>query len=190
MDELDEIGVLVDNQSSGLGEIIWMSTMVAFFALLLVVVIMLIRGLQKTQQSSLREELAFESELLNTIAIDPPPPSSPPPAPALPSQPTQDLSAATNPPQSPEELARRLTALRIIGPQEGRVPLSLLPDGLIHRLQAGGLCAIIPRQESEPAMVHLCRRFDMVFVMTQDGEVLVYQRLQGRLPELTGGFGL
>lgn len=92
--------------------------------------------------------------------------------------------AGEEPSVGPEGVARRLQALQICTDFEGRLPLSLPPDGLIYGLRRGGLCAILPRQESSDVMHHYCRRFDLVFVELQDGDVLIYERLQNRIPEL------
>jgi hypothetical protein len=109
---------------------------------------------------------------------------APPPAPSV-APPAQAVTG----PVGPEEVARRLYGLRILTEREGRIPLMLPPDGLIYRMKRGGVAAILPRMESPEAMGHLAKRFDLVFAELPDGEVLVVERLQARLPTLMDDFG-
>ncbi|MCB2155282.1 hypothetical protein KQI84_10365 [bacterium] len=88
------------------------------------------------------------------------------------------------PPQDLDELVRRLSTLKVITDLEGRVPLAVPPDGLIYRLCKGGLVLLLPRMESEAAIAHMTKRFDMVIAMTGSGDVVVLSRLQNRLAEL------
>ncbi|MBI1289932.1 hypothetical protein GC173_01635 [bacterium] len=120
----------------------------------------------------------------------PPLPShfDPPVAPTAP-QPGPSPAAGSGVPVGPEEVARRLYALRILTEKEGKIPLPIPPDGLIYRMKKGGIAAILPRLESPEVMSHLTKRFDMVFAELPNGEVLVLERLQGRLPTLMDDFG-
>ncbi|CAN5475833.1 hypothetical protein BH09SUM1_BH09SUM1_09840 [soil metagenome] len=79
-----------------------------------------------------------------------------------------------------EELGRRLFALRIVTDREGNLELDGRP-AIAYRLKRGGVCAVVEGVADENAALRLCRRFDMVFVLTKEGDTLVYQRLQSRL---------
>lgn len=143
------------------------------------------------------QERAFETEIRSQLeavpfmaaapqpsAPQPPPlPASaspvPPPPPALPAGPAQTGVAV-----GPEEVARRLFALRLITDREGSIPLPIPPNGLIYRLKKGGSVAILPRMESQEVMAHLTQRFEMVIAELPNGELLVLERLQQRLPSL------
>ncbi len=108
--------------------------------------------------------------------------TAPPPERTAPAAAT---SGVDRPPANVEELVRRLQALTIIGDLEGRIPMPIPPDGVIHRLRkSNGIAAILPRLESEAIMAHHARRFDMVFALTSSGEVVVLSRLQNRLSDL------
>jgi len=87
--------------------------------------------------------------------------------------------------ESLQELANNLYGLRIITDLEGRVPLPLPPEGLIYRLRRGGACLLLPRLENADTMEHFCKRFDLVFIITTSGEVLVMERKQSRIVDLT-----
>ena len=86
--------------------------------------------------------------------------------------------------QSVEDLANRLLRLNIMKDKEGSLPLSIQPHGLMGRLRAGGICALLPRTVGEEEMIHLTKRFDIVFVIGRNGEVLIMERFQTRLPQL------
>lgn len=87
--------------------------------------------------------------------------------------------------ESLQELANNLYGLRVITDLEGRVALALPPEGLIYRLRRGGACLLLPRLENAETMEHFCKRFELVFVLTTSGEVLVIERKQSRIVDLT-----
>ncbi len=86
--------------------------------------------------------------------------------------------------ESLEELARKLTALRVIGDLEGWVPLPVPPEAPIYKLRAGGSCVLLPRLESPDTMEFFSRRFKIVFAMCPKGEVVVLERFQDRVGEM------
>ncbi len=93
-----------------------------------------------------------------------------------------------NPVDHPFDLntvAQRLQSLAILEEQQGKVSLPVPPDGLIYRLKRGGAAVIVPRIESAEVMNHLTKRFDLVFIALGTEEILVLERFQSRLKELT-----
>jgi len=73
---------------------------------------------------------------------------------------------------------------RLVKQQEGTLPLGAPPNGLIYSLKAGGFCAILPHMPGEHTLLHLSKRFDMVFVLCQNGEIVVVERYQSRLSSM------
>lgn len=83
-----------------------------------------------------------------------------------------------------DEVVRRLEGLGVTTGLQGRVSLSGTGEGEIHGLRRGGVCVVLPRLETAEALAHFTRRFDVVFCAGADGEVLVVERLQNRVPQL------
>jgi len=81
-------------------------------------------------------------------------------------------------------VAKRLQTLQLITSLEGKVPLALPPDGEIYGLKAVGSCLLLPRLEGEALMSHFARRFDLVLYLDGQGELIVLERFQHRLPSL------
>lgn len=176
---------------------------VVFAALVAFILVRIYRGASEHYELAGAEELAFERTLLTEVkapasAAAPSMPAAPPEgaaspreapwqpaavaAPAAPAPATP--AGADSPPQSVEELARRLQQLTVLGDREGAVAMPIPPDAPIYRLRKGGTALLLARVESEAFLAHQVRRFDVVFALTAAGEVLVFSRLAGRLPEL------
>ncbi len=83
-----------------------------------------------------------------------------------------------------DEVVRQLEGLGVTTGLQGRVSLSGNGEGEIHGLRRGGVCVVLPRLETAEALAHFTRRFDLVFCAGADGEVLVVERLQNRVPQL------
>ena len=129
------------------------------------------------QQEELLAGKAPRSTSLPALASPVQPPAPFPFAP--PATPTADPGARLL------DTASRLVGLGVLAHSEGRVALGIPPDGLVYRLKRGGLCAIIPRLESEAVMLHLARRYDLLVILTADGELLTLDRFQTRLKDIT-----
>jgi hypothetical protein len=115
----------------------------------------------------------------------PPPPDVPAEAPAAPAWPAAGAGGAqAGAPQGIDDLVRRLQQLAVLGDREGQMKMPIPPDAPIFRLRKGGVAVVLPRVESQALLVHCAKRFDVVFAMTDSEEVLVFERLQGRLNDL------
>ena len=172
----------------------------AMLGILVFIVKKIIENSQQIENEAATAERMFERREAKAVLLASPAPANPlPPNPAPPQatpppltpvQPSHEPVAASAPPQpglNPlEAAARRLQALGVILHLEGRVPMPIPPDGLIYRLKTGGLCAILPRVEGEATMLHLSRRFDMLVIVTSDGELLTCERFQNRVKDLVG----
>lgn len=192
----------------------------ALLALLIIVVIAVVvklqKGVEAMQGQAAEAEARFAEELAKiakakreekeqrssrpstpeeTNTEPAPEPAVAPPASALP---ISSASAVLRNPmarqkvESLQDLANNLYGLRIITDLEGRVTLPLPPEGLIYRLRRGGACLLLPRLENAETMEHFCKRFELVFILSASGEVLVMERKQSRIVDLTerSGTGL
>ncbi|MCC5876331.1 MAG: hypothetical protein JJU11_08960 [Candidatus Sumerlaeia bacterium] len=159
-----------------------------------------IRGVTELGSMEQEAEMGFEEQLLQELKIAPdlptqhkspiiqgrPEPSQhPPPPPAVPS-PREPAPTASQGSKlvRPSEIATRLQALKIVNSREGKVSLPIPPDGEIYGLIRGGSCLVLPRQESEALMHYFVRRFDLVIFPGPDGDLVVVERFQNRLPSL------
>lgn len=86
--------------------------------------------------------------------------------------------------QGVEGVVRQMMGLGLLAEKQGVLPLAIEPPGVIYRLKSGGSCAILPRLECEEVMRFCCRRFDMVVVAGGDGDALVVERFQERVPSM------
>lgn len=129
-------------------------------------------------------ERQFEKELLGREPSAPSPTSSVTAAPAAPGAALarQDRQmSGSGEPDAMERLIETLRHLQMITAVEGPVRLGAPPEGKACRLKSGGLCAVLPRLESEAVMAHLARQYDVIFVAREEGDGLVLERLQGWL---------
>ncbi len=96
-------------------------------------------------------------------------------------------SSATGPADTDFDAFRqRLEQLRVVSHLEGRVPLTVPPDGIICKMTRGGSCLLLPRLESPDVMDHFLRRFGTVIYRGGGGEPVVVERVQDRLKDLSG----
>lgn len=165
------------------------------------------RGVSELESMDQEAEKGFEEHLLQELkiageakspALDKPADAlevAPEPSLAPPPRPMSGESSLPPPPPSksarqdpvlvsPSSIATRLQGLNIVKSREGKVPLPIPPDGEIFDLVRGGSCLILPRQESEALMYHFTRRFDLVIFPGPDGDLVVVERFQNRLPSL------
>lgn len=190
----------------------------ALIALLIIVVIAVVvklqKGVEAMQGQAAEAEARFAEELAKIAKAkreEKEEPATPVPVPEEHVLSTRDSAAApplAGPPPTPsaimrnplarqkveslQDLANNLYGLRIITDLEGRVTLPLPPEGLIYRLRRGGACLLLPRLENAETMEHFCKRFELVFILSASGEVLVMERKQSRIVDLTerSGVGL
>ncbi|MDK2971900.1 MAG: hypothetical protein PWP23_1655 [Candidatus Sumerlaeota bacterium] len=146
-------------------------------------------GEREFEQKVLTQYTAFPPAMAPSAAAAPspavPPPPDVPAAPAWPASGTGGAAAApAGAPEGIDDLVRRLQQLAVLGNREGQMKMPIPPDAPIHRLRKGGVAVILPRVESQALLVHCAKRFDVVFAMTDSEEVLVFERLQGRLNDL------